>query len=98
MDTEISPAPKRFLPSYLWSAQYLMQVPGNMDHAMDTNQEKIAELFAISVPPASAPIIISSDPTPSSTTLSQHIFWVSAPPILPYDENALNLRTFAPNS
>ncbi|POS82774.1 hypothetical protein EPUL_006147 [Erysiphe pulchra] len=95
-DTDSLPAPRRFLSSNLWSTQYLLQVSGAMDHAMENDQEKVAEFFATSIPSASAPVNISLAlaPTPIPTPPTHHIFRVSAPPMLPYDGKSSNLRTF----
>ncbi|RKF80249.1 hypothetical protein GcM3_047012 [Golovinomyces cichoracearum] len=82
------PTPKRFLPSHLWSTQYLLQVPGAMDHALTLNEEKVAKLFStqqlLTPTPDTTPLAADTSPT----------FRVSAPTITPFDGQSSNLRAF----
>lgn len=86
---EMGVAPKKFLPVRLWSIQYLLQVPGAMEYALDLDEERVASLFAsqTSPSPAQAPSL----PTTSALTMPPRI---AVPPITPFDGSSSTLRAF----
>lgn len=84
----LSPAHEIYLiPSHLWNAQYLLQVPGALNLASRKDPVRVAEVFSQSAPQIQAP---NSDQAPSSAFPPTRL---TAPSILPYDGDSNSLRT-----